>query len=296
MVSAYAQVGDDCVHKAFRVAQDMQREELEPNRITLVSLLHAVSGLRALHVGKSTLRRSTRVRKEGYIVMDISNNGLADEAVILFQQMQKEKVNPDSVALVSLLQALVQVGCLSLAREVHTRVDRVLLDEDVSIINCLISIYSKYRKLGIAKSLFEQVAERDLATSNSMISAYGMHGDCVQTLELFEQMKEYKIAPDGLTFTSLLSACSHSGMVDEGLCVFKSMIEEYRLTPSDEHYSCMVDLLSRAGRLDEAYELLKFLSSMQTASALGALLAACRIHENINMGEIIGRRPLELEP
>lgn len=224
------------------------------------------------------------------------NDGLADEAVILFRLMQKEKLNPDSFTLVSLLQALAQLGCSSLAREVHTRVYRVFSDEDTSIINCLITTYSKFGRLGIARNLFDHVAERHLATWNSMISAYGMHGDCIQALKLFEEMRKYKIAPDGLTFTSLASACSHSGMVDEGLCVFKTMIEEYRLTPSDEHYNCMVDLLSRSGRLEEACGLIKFLPSMQTASALGALLAACRVHGNTDMGQMIGRRLLDLEP
>lgn len=113
---------------------------------------------------------------------------------------------------------------------------------------------------------------------------------------LFEQMKNVKIVPDEVTFTSILTACSHSGMVNEGLEVFKSMIEDYSIVPCEEHYGCMVDLLSRAGLLEEAYNLVKSLPSGLTASTVRTLLAACKVHGNTEMGEILGRRLLDLDP
>ncbi|XP_071913154.1 pentatricopeptide repeat-containing protein At2g03380, mitochondrial-like [Coffea arabica] len=331
MIAGYLENGFSS--QAVEEFHEMVRMDLRPNVSTILNVLSAISDLKDTRQGKCihghafrhgfgentdianqlinmyskccTMNYARKVfdrigKKDTVswtsMITAHVNGGRADEAVILFRLMQKEKLNPDSVTLISLLQALAQLGCLSLAREVHTRVYRILLNEDKPMINCLITAYSNSGKLSIARNLFEHVAKRQLATWNSMISAYGMHGDCVQALKLFDMMKKDKIPPDGLTFTSVLSACSHSGMVNEGLCVFKSMKEEYRLTPSGEHYSCMVDLLSRAGRLEEAYELLKFLPSDQATSALGALLAACRVHGNINMGEIIGRRLLELEP
>ncbi|KAL3525890.1 hypothetical protein ACH5RR_014262 [Cinchona calisaya] len=331
MISSYLE--NEFSYQAVEEFHEMVRMGLRPNTSTIINVLSAFSNLKEVrqgkcihgHVFRCGFEANTeianqlinmyskccamnyarqvfdRVEKKDTVswtsmITAHVNGCLADEAVVLFRLMQKEKLNSDSITLVSLLQALAQLGCLGLAREVHTRVYRLILDQDIPIINCLITTYSKFGNLSIARNLFEHVADCCLATWNSMISAYGMHGDCVQALKLFDQMKKCKVAPDGLTFTALLSACSHSGMVDEGLCVFKSMMEEYRLTPSGEHCSCMVDLLSRAGRIEEAYELLKFLPSNQTASALGALLAACRVHGNINMGEIIGRRLLELDP
>ncbi|KAI5665690.1 hypothetical protein M9H77_15543 [Catharanthus roseus] len=226
----------------------------------------------------------------GYVI-----HGLVDEAVALFRLMQHGNISPDSICLVSLLQ-LAPLGYLCLTREIHCYAYRVSLHEDKSILNSLLTTYSKCGKLIMARNLFDHMAEHSLVAFNSMISAYGMHGNCVEALKLFEQMKEDMVLPDELTFRSLLSACSHSGFVDEGLSVFRSMKEEYHIVPSDEHYGCVVDLLSRAGHLEEAYELVKCVSSSGNASAIRALLAACRVHGNTNLGETIGSRLLELEP
>lgn len=223
--------------------------------------------------------------------------GLADEAVVLFRQMQVENISPDVVTLVSLLQAFTELGYLSIAREIHCHVYRKHLDEDISILNSLLTTYSKSGKLITARNLFDHMAEQSLATWNSMISAYGMHGDCAEALKLFEQLKKDElVVPDELTFRSVLSACSHSGFIEEGLSVFRSMEEEYQRMPSDEHYGCVIDMLSRAGHLEEAYNFVECLPSTENTSALFALLAACRVQGNTDMGQMIGKRLLELDP
>ncbi|CAK9168987.1 unnamed protein product [Ilex paraguariensis] len=150
----------------------------------------------------------------------------------------------------------------------------------------------------MSRVLFEHMTGRYLVSWNTMIAAYGMHGRCVQALKLFDQMKKENVVPDDLTFRSVLAACSHSGLVEEGLHIFRSMKEEYSMIPSEEHYGCVIDLLSRAGRLEEAYDLLQCLPPRQSASALGALLAACRVYGNSEMGETVGSGEVleELDP
>jgi pentatricopeptide repeat protein len=129
-----------------------------------------------------------------------------------------------------------------------------------------------------------------------MIGAYAMHGNYTEVLELFDQMKFGKITPDELTFTSILTACSHSGLVEEGLHIFGIMMKEYEIVPSEVHYSCIVDLLSRAGRLREAYILVKSMPSTHNSAALSSLLSACRLYGDTEIGEAIGKHILKLEP
>lgn len=93
-----------------------------------------------------------------------------------------------------------------------------------------------------------------------------------------------------------MSACSHARFVEEGWHYFERMRYEYSLLPSPDHYACMVDLLSRAGRLKEAYELLNSMPVEPHAGAWGALLGACKLHCNIELGEVIAACLLELEP
>ncbi|KAF2299394.1 hypothetical protein GH714_031820 [Hevea brasiliensis] len=227
----------------------------------------------------------------GYI-----QHGQANESIDLFRLIQREKVEHDSVALTILLQAFCQLGHLSLAKEVHCHLYRAFFKRDIPVINSLITTYAKCGKLNMARNLFENATKKCTTSWNAMIAAYGMHGDCVNALKLFAHMKEENIEPDEVTFTSLLAACSRSGLVEDGLHTFRSMTEEYSIKPCEEHFSCLVDLLSRAGKLEEAYNLVKFLPSRQRAQALGALLAACRVHRNTEMGEMIGKNLLDLEP
>ncbi|XVE68213.1 hypothetical protein DITRI_Ditri09bG0050400 [Diplodiscus trichospermus] len=230
------------------------------------------------------------------MMMGYIYHGHADEAIILFRMMKREGLDHDPVTLISLLQAFSQLGHLSLAKEVHCHLYRALMEKETLVINSLITAYAKLGKLNMARNLFEGTIRGCLTSWNTMIAAYAMHGDCGEVVRLFDRMKKEMIKPDEMTFTSILTACSHSGLVEEGLQAFNCMREEYCMIPSEEHYACIVDLLGRAGRLEEAYDFLKLLPARQSASAMGALLAACRMHGNTELGEVIGIGLLDLEP
>ncbi|MCI54153.1 pentatricopeptide repeat-containing protein, partial [Trifolium medium] len=55
-----------------------------------------------------------------------------------------------------------------------------------------------------------------------------------------------KCKPDHISYVSVLSGCSHMGLVDEGKHYFDSMTRVFGISPTNEHFSCMVDLLGRA--------------------------------------------------
>ncbi|KAL3813429.1 hypothetical protein ACJIZ3_014697 [Penstemon smallii] len=331
MISSYLSNG--CVIRARDTFREMVNVSIRPNASTIISVLSTLSEMGDVRTGKCIhgyvlrqgLESNTDIGNQfihmyakcGFIglakqIFDmikikdrvswtsmmtaLVNQGLAHEAITLFRLMRKVNLHPDSITFTSLLQALNQVGSVILVREVHGHLYRVFLEKDVALMNSLITIYSKHGKIKLATILFELMGQRDLSSWNTMIAAYGMHGDCVQALKLFNQMKKENFAPDRVTFKSILSACSHTGFVKEGLCVFRSMEEEYGIVPSSEHYGCVVDLLGRAGQLEEAYHLLKSVPLRQNVSSLGALLAACRIHGNSEMGERVGKWLLDMEP
>ncbi|CAN6574699.1 unnamed protein product [Malus baccata var. baccata] len=319
--------------KAVDTFVQMVGEGMKPNLGSLLSVISATSELKDIRKGKSihghVLRQGfdlntevmnqiiymyakcgcldharqifNKVRYRDLVswtsmMMGYVYHGHADEAVTLFRSKQIELAQHDLVTLITLLQAICQLGSLSFAKEVHCHLYRADMNNDISLSNSLITTYSKCGKLNIAANLFDHAVERCLTSWNTMILAYGMHGKCKEALTLFEQMKSEKVVPDEVTFTSVLTACSHSGMVNEGLRVFKSMVEEHSIIPREEHYGCMVDLLSRAGLLEEAYNLIKSMPSDLTASPLKTLLAACKVHGNTEMGEVLGRRLLDLDP
>jgi len=85
--------------------------------------------------------------------------------------------------------------------------------------------------------------------------------------------------------TSVLSACSHSGLLEEGKRYFELMKEVFWIAPKLSHFSCMVDLLGRAGRLYEAKTLIENMPVKPDATIWGSLLGACRIYGNLDFAE-----------
>jgi pentatricopeptide repeat protein len=108
----------------------------------------------------------------------------------------------------------------------------------------------------------------------------------------FEQMCEEGVQPDDIIFVCLLSSCSHAGLVDEGMRCYASMTTVHMISAKLEHNICMVDLLGRAGRLEEAENMIKAMPCRPEVAAWGALLGACRIHGNVEMGERVAKRIL----
>jgi pentatricopeptide repeat protein len=128
-----------------------------------------------------------------------------------------------------------------------------------------------------------------------MISGYAMHGYANEVFKLFEEMKHSGIRADHITLVGVLSACSRAGLVDEGYEYFNCMSNYYNITPVMEHYSCMVDLLGRAGRLEEALDFINNMPIKPDASVWSCLLGACRIHNNIELGELAAEHVFELD-
>jgi pentatricopeptide repeat protein len=133
-------------------------------------------------------------------------------------------------------------------------------------------------------------------TWTSMLKGYAMNGQGKESLKQFKQMCEEGVQPNDITFVCLLSACSHAGMVDEeGLCYYALMSTVHRISATLEHHACMVDLLGHAGHLQEAENVIKAMACKPNADVWMALLGACRIHGNAEMGEHAAKQLLKLD-
>jgi hypothetical protein len=123
-----------------------------------------------------------------------------------------------------------------------------------------------------------------------------MHGHGKDAHKYFEQMCAEGVQPDDITFICLLLACSHAGLVDEGMCCYVSMVTDYMISAKLEHFTCMVDLLGRAGQLQEAENMLMAMPFKPDVAAWMTLLSMCRIHGNMEMAEHIAKQILEMKP
>ncbi|KAG6403823.1 hypothetical protein SASPL_136056 [Salvia splendens] len=130
-----------------------------------------------------------------------------------------------------------------------------------------------------------QMDKRDVVSWNSMISSYTVHRLGSKALATFQEMVKRGVSPTPVMLISVLGACSHSGLVDEGKSLFHSMRREHGIHPSVEHYACIVDLLGRANRLKEAARIIADMRDEPGAMVWGALLGSCMIHCNVELAE-----------
>ncbi|URD90870.1 Pentatricopeptide repeat-containing protein [Musa troglodytarum] len=230
------------------------------------------------------------------IVAGYAQNGMAERALEMVIRLQKDGRKPDSVTLVSALPACANVGSLKQAKWIHGFAIRLCLDKNIFVMTALVDLYAKCGSVRVARRLFDAMEERHVTTWNAMIDGYGTNGFGKSAIDLFEQMKRSSVKPNDITFLSVLSACGHSGLVQEGKKYFAGMKEDYGLEPNMDHYGCMVDLLGRAGRLHEAWDFIQKMPISPGISVYGAMLGACKIHKNVKLGEEAAQRLFELEP
>nr|GMD41462.1 pentatricopeptide repeat-containing protein At1g08070, chloroplastic [Ipomoea batatas] len=222
--------------------------------------------------------------------------GKYKEALSVFRLMQRSRVEPNDVTFLSILPACAHLGALDLGKWIHAYIDRHQDDfKNASLWTSLVNMYAKCGNLEAAEQVFNGMETKTLASYNVMISGLAMHGDAYKALDVFAEMKEKGFEPDDITFVSVLSACSHAGMVDLGRQYFNSMIQDYNFAPKLQHYGCMIDLLGRAGLLDEAMALVQSMDVEPDGAIWGSLLGACRIHGKVELGEFAAKNLFEVE-
>ncbi|KAG9131750.1 hypothetical protein Leryth_009493 [Lithospermum erythrorhizon] len=227
-----------------------------------------------------------------------ARNGRPMEALELFREMMVESDDlvPNSVTMVSVLQACASLAALEQGKLIHAYVLRNGLDSILPVISALITMYSRCGNLEFGKHVFDQMEERDVVSWNSMISSYGIYGFGREAIEVFRAMVKHRVSPSPVSFVSVLGACSHAGLADEGKLLFETMVRDFKIEPTVEHYACMVDLLGRANRLDEAANIIKDMQIEPGPMVWGSLLGSCRIHCNVELAERASSHLFELEP
>lgn len=285
--------GREGIH-GFVVKLGFQRDMFVQN-----ALIDMYSRLGKIEISKSTFD-SMEVRDvvswntmiTGYVVC-----GRHSDALALLHQMQRSDFQANNITLMAILPGCAALSSLSKGKEIHAYAIRNCLASDVAVGSALVDMYAKCGCLALCRRVFNQIPNKNVITWNVIIMAYGMHGKGEEALALFKSMATENINPNQITFIAVFMACSHSGLVDEGLSLFYTMKDLYGVEPGSDHYACIVDLLGRAGKLEDAHRLICDMApELDKTSALSSLLGACKVHKNVELGEIVGRSLLELEP
>ncbi|XP_050212518.1 pentatricopeptide repeat-containing protein At2g33760-like [Mercurialis annua] len=231
------------------------------------------------------------------MISGYEQNGCGNEAIGLFNKMREEGFKPDSATFVSVLSACAQLGAFSVGCWVHNYIAEYGLDLNVVLGTSLINMYTRCGYVRKAREVFDAMNETNVVSWTAMISGYGTNGYGLEAVDLFDEMRRRGPRPNRVTFVAVLSACAHAGLVKEGRLVFARMREEYHFKPGIEHHVCYVDLLGRAGLLDEAFKFINEEVPKEPAAAIWtAMLGACKMHKNFDLGVQVAEHLLAVEP
>ncbi|GAV79475.1 PPR domain-containing protein/PPR_2 domain-containing protein/PPR_3 domain-containing protein/DYW_deaminase domain-containing protein [Cephalotus follicularis] len=231
------------------------------------------------------------------LIVGFAHNGCFYEALGSFRELQRVRMRPTEVSLTGVLSACAHVGAFEFGKILHGLIQKVGFFWIVSVNNALIDTYSKCGNLEMAQLVFERMPEkRSIVSWTTMISGLAMHGHGKEAIRLFHYMEKYRIRPDGITFISILYACSHAGLIEQGYEYFSKMKNLYCIEPAIEHYGCMVDLYGRAGKLLKAFEFVSQMPISPNVIIWRTLLGACSIHGNVELAQQVKERLSELDP
>ncbi|CAN8292610.1 unnamed protein product [Cochlearia groenlandica] len=332
LIGGYSQSSDPML--SLDAYFQMKKSGLLPDMFTVCSLLSAFSQLKSLRLGKEVYGFIIRNRLESDPFVSISilslyihcgelctaqilfdamedksllswntmvtgnlQNGFPDQALDLFRKMVLYGIQPCEISMTSVFGACSVLPSLQLGREAHAYALKCLLNDNAFVACSIIDMYAKNGSITQSFKVFNGLKERSRASWNAMIMGYGIHGQAKEAMELFEEMQRTGHNPDELTFLCVLTACNHSGLVHEGMRYLDQMKHSFGLNPNIKHYACVIDMLGRVGQLDKALKIVtEEMSEEPDFEIWNSLLSSCRIHQNLEMGEIIAAKLLELEP
>ncbi|PIA62593.1 hypothetical protein AQUCO_00200538v1 [Aquilegia coerulea] len=332
LVSMYSQ--RKFSHEALSVLRFMVKECVRPNEVTAVSVLSACSCLRALREGKqvhcyvvknlvsldvfvynalmdmyskcgclvSAHKLFYRMPVRNVISWTTMINGYSDndkpgKALALFKEMDSQDVKPDEITILSVVSMCSKLGSFELCKWIDHYIEKNRIKENkVCISNALMDMHAKCGNIRKACQIFNQMEEKTLVSWTTIIQGLARHGQGIHALTRFCQMQREGFRPDDILFFSILTACSHAGLVDEGCKLFQSMTEDYNVIPRLMHYGCMVDLLCRAGLIEKAFRFVEDMPIAPDVIIWRMLLGACRDQCNASLANEIMDHLRNLEP
>ncbi|XP_066372811.1 pentatricopeptide repeat-containing protein At3g20730-like isoform X2 [Miscanthus floridulus] len=202
----------------------------------------------------------------------------SDDAMKLFCKIHRKGLRIDGILLSSLLGVCANVAPVKFGTQIHAYMHKMQPMGDLALDNALVDMYAKSGEYLDSRRAFDEMPSRNVISWTSLITACAQHGFGEDAVTLFARMEEDGVKPNDVTFLSLLSACSHSGMMNKGMEYFTSMMSKYGIDPRAKHYSSAIDLLARGGQLEDAWMLLQKTNTECKSSMYGAMLGACKNH------------------
>ncbi|KAL1202475.1 putative pentatricopeptide repeat-containing protein [Cardamine amara subsp. amara] len=229
------------------------------------------------------------------LILGYAQEGDFVEAMGLFKRLRELNSQIDSFVLSSIIGVFADFALLQQGKQMQALSFKLPSGLETSVSNSVVDMYLKSGLVDEAEKCFAEMQSRDVISWTVMITGYGKHGLGKKAVSTFNTMLRHNIEPDDVCYLAVLSACSHSGLIEEGEALFSKLLETRGIKPRVEHYACVVDLLGRTGRLKEAKHLIDAMPVKPNVGIWQTLLSHCRVHGDIVLGEEVGKILLKID-
>ncbi|CAF3141028.1 unnamed protein product [Rotaria socialis] len=247
--NACAQLGTEEALNSIKQVSSKIVQSFQSNSRLLTSLLDGLVKCGGITYAENLFNTFKNKTVSMYKVMI---NGFLKEnnclkVLSLFNQMKMNNVEIDHIIWTCIIKCLSEIGDGDFCQSIVEKIPESCF-VDSQIHNALINMWGKCGCVNRAKEIFEKMSQPNQIGYAAMINSYGLNGMGLQSIELYYQMPKELI--NEATYICVLNACSHSGLVNEALSIFKTIeIKTERI------YTSIIDCLSRASFFKEAQQL-----------------------------------------
>ncbi|CAK8540082.1 unnamed protein product [Lathyrus sativus] len=319
--------------EAFKMFLCMWEEHSVRNSRTFATMLHASAGLGSIEIGKQihTCILKMGVKGDQYvdcalidmysksgsikdaqcvfhrmpqkttvgwntIIAGYALQGYSEKALGIYHKMRDSGAKIDHFTISIVIRICARLASLEHAKQAHAALIRRGFGTDLVANSALIDFYSKWGRMKDAQHVFDKMHRKNVISWNALISGYGNHGQGEKAVQMFEKMLQENVIPNHVTFLAVLSACSYSGLSERGWEIFHSMSRDHNVKPRAMHYACMIELLGREGLLNDAVALFRNAPFKPTLNMCAALLTACRMNKNWELGKFAAEKLYVMKP
>ncbi|XP_052199200.1 putative pentatricopeptide repeat-containing protein At1g68930 [Diospyros lotus] len=296
IISGYLKNGQP--EKCIDLFREMQLSGLKPDEVTVSSVLGAFFQGGYIYEARKIFSELEEKDEVCWTTMIVgyAQSGQEEEALLLFRQMLLENVKPDSFTISTIVSSCARLASLYHGQVVHGKAVHMGVDCNLLVSSALINMYSKSGEIKNAWAVFSLMPIRNVVSWNSIILGYAQNGKDLEALALYEEMILENFKPDDITFTGVLSACVHAGLLKRGQDYFRSIREFHGMTPTLDHYACMINLFGRSGYIDKAIDLINVMPHEPNGLVWSTLLSVCAMKGDIVHGEMAAKQLFELDP
>nr|GEW06366.1 pentatricopeptide repeat-containing protein At2g13600 [Tanacetum cinerariifolium] len=222
LITCYEQNGP--ASEAINVFKKMMDGGIEPDEVTLASVISACATLSNLNLGRELHNRVVKFNK------------LRDDLVI-------------SNALVDMYAKCSKID------EARWIFDTMPLRNIVSETS-IISGYAKSANVETARSIFVNMPDRNIVSWNALIAGYTQNGDNETALNLFLKLKQDNVFPTHYTFGNLLGACANLADLRLGKQAHTHVVKhgfKFELGPESDIFvgNSLIDMYVKCGSVED---------------------------------------------